>query len=251
MPDIIIINESTCVSDEDLKTWTAAIQRQLNEHVTPLWGVSATLFNIPKGTEPPGWGQWMVVLDDEQSTVNLGYHDLGPNGQPMGKVLALKEINSPWNAPGVIRESPSRVLSHEIIEMMVDPNLVRTVEYDGMSYQVEPGDITMLPSQGYAIDNVLVSGFATPAYYRMINDVRYDYGGYLSGPVPTLAHGTYLLQRAVGDDTWTPNVMYAQAESPLLTPYRLHYITRPHLGSRRQRLILGSAKWLRSTPIKP
>ena len=252
MPDIIVINESTVVSDEDLATWTAAVQRQITEHVAPFWGVSATLHNLPSGSpRPTGDEWWMVVLDDELSTINLGYHELGSNGQPMGKVLAKKELDSPWNSPGLTRESPSRVLSHEIIEMLVDPNLVSTIDYDDMSYQVEPGDIVMLPTQGYPIDNVLVSGWATPAYYRLNTDTRYDYGGYLTGPCPTQAHGTYLLQRKIGEQTWQPNVLYALAEGPGLEPQRLHYMTRPHLGSRRHRIALGHAKWIRSTADVP
>ena len=156
----------------------------------------------------------MVVLDDELSTINLGYHELGSNGQPMGKVLAklVSTCRGTRRAsPGRARAEFCRTRSSKCWSIPIWS--ARSITTD-MSYQVEPGDIVMLPTQGYPIDNVLVSGWATPAYYRMNTDTRYDYGGYLTGPCPTQAHGTYLLQRKIGEQTWQPNVLYAMAEGP-------------------------------------
>ena len=59
------------------------------------------------------------------------------------------------------------------------------------------------------------------------------------------------LKGKIGEQTWQPNVLYALAEGPRLEPERLHYMTRPHLGSRRHRIGLGHAKWIRSTADVP
>jgi hypothetical protein len=38
MPDIYVVNESSLVSDADLQTWTAAVQKQIDNDVGPFWG---------------------------------------------------------------------------------------------------------------------------------------------------------------------------------------------------------------------
>jgi hypothetical protein len=243
MPDVIVINESTVVSDADLATWTRAVQRQITEQVAPVWGVSATLHNIPKGTPRPTGEWWMVVLDDTDMATALGYHDIGDQGQPMGKVFARTTLNDGW-----AQESPSRVLSHETIELLVDPKMVRLIELPDAEYLVEPGDPVFLPTQGYPIDNVLVSGWATPAYYHYNTDSRYDFGGHLTGPCPTMVHGTYLMYRQNGGP-WQNKQMLVGPDGPELD--RLRYLMRPRHGSRRYRRMIGHANLIRSTADVP
>src|SRR3954466_4796421 len=96
VPDIIVLNESTVVEDADLATWTRAVQRQLDEHVRPYWGLTAKLHNVPRGTPRPSGAWWMVVSDDADMANALGYHDLGNHGQPMGKVFARSVIEEGW-----------------------------------------------------------------------------------------------------------------------------------------------------------
>jgi|tagenome__1003787_1003787.scaffolds.fasta_scaffold20959323_3 hypothetical protein len=246
MPDIVVINESTVVRDEDLMIWTRAVQRQLDEHVAPFWGVTAKLHNIPKGTPRPTTGDWwMVILDDTDMAGALGYHDLGHQGQPMGKVFARTVLNEGWGA----LESPSRVLSHETIELLVDPNMVRIIDLPDAEYLVEVGDPVSLPTQGYSIGNVLVSDWATPAYYHYNTDTRYDHEGYLTAPCPAMVHGSYLMYRRPGTLPWQNKQMLVGTEGPELD--RLRYLMRPRQGSRRNRRIIGRADWIRSTAAPP
>lgn len=244
MPDVVVINESTVVSDTELETWTRAVQRQITEQVGPVWGVSATLHNIPKGTPRPPGQWWMVVLDDTDMATALGYHDIGDQGQPMGKVFARTVLAEGWGS----QESPSRVLSHETIELLVDPYMDRLLELPDAEYLVEPGDPVYLPTQGYAIDDVLVSGWATPAYYHYSTATRYDYGGYLPGPCPAIIHGTYLMYRQNGGP-WQNKQMLEGVQGPDLD--RLRYLMRPRHGSRRYRRMIGRANWIRSTAGVP
>jgi hypothetical protein len=71
-PTISVVNESTVVSDADLALWTEAVQRQINEHLKPIWDLGATL-NIVSGRtalDPKDW--WLVVLDDSEAD-QFGY----------------------------------------------------------------------------------------------------------------------------------------------------------------------------------
>src|SRR5205085_6816652 len=71
------------------------------------------------------------------------------------------------------RQEPSRVFSHEVLEMVIDPTATRTVNISNVLYLIEPGDILAFDAGGYEINGVLVSGFATPAYYRLDSGTRY------------------------------------------------------------------------------
>ena len=247
MPDIYVVNESSLVSDQDLQTWTAAVQKQIDNDVEPFWGVSAKLLNVPKGTAAPSGQWWMVVFDDSDTAGDLGYHDVGDQGQPMGKVFARTTMNDGWGA----QDSVSRVLSHETIEILVDPNLVRIIDLDDGQYQVEPGDPFSSPANSYQIDNVLVSGWATPAYYHFNSDTRYGFrgtqDGLLRGPCPALIPGAYLPFRPHGSFSWT-----AKSADPEVPPGpdfdRLTYLRRPRVGSRRHRRMIGRENWIRSNP---
>lgn len=247
MTDIYVLNESSLVSDAVLQTWTAAVQKQIDHDVAPFWGVSARLLTVPKGTAAPTGEWWMVVADDSDIAGDLGYHDLGDLGQPMGKVFVRTAQNDGWGA----HDSPSRVLSHETIELLVDPNLVRVIELDDGQYQVEPGDPFSSPANSYQIDNVLMSGWATPAYYHFNSSTQYGFrgtlDGLLRGPCPAMIPGSYLSYRAHGSLTWT-----ARTADPAVPPGpdrdRLSYLRRPRIGSRRHRRMIGRENWIRSNP---
>ncbi len=245
VPDIAVLNESSVVTNEQIKTWTAAVQRQLNEHVLPYWGLTAKLHPLPQGSPRPSDAWWMLVTDDSDMANALGYHDLGSHGQPMGKVFANTTNSMGWGD----LESPSRVLSHETIELVVDPFMVRIIDLSDAEYLVEPGDPVFLPTQGYRIDGVLVSDWATPAYYHYNTDRRYDHEGYLSAPCPAMIHGTYLMYRNGSTGPWLNKQMLEGAPGPELD--RLRYLMRPRSGSRRYRRMVGRDNWVSSTAEPP
>jgi hypothetical protein len=243
--DIAVLNESSVVNDSDLQVWVKAIQRQLDEQVEPFWGVTANLHFLPKGSERPSGQWWMVVTDTTDLASALGYHDLTSDGQPLGKVFAKTVNDEGWGA----QESPSRVLSHEVIEIIVDPLMVRVVDLPDAEYLVEPGDPVFLPTQGYAIDNVLVSDWATPAYYHYNTDTRYDHQGFLNAPCPAMIHGTYLMFRQGQGGAWQTKQMLQGVPGPALD--RLRYMMRPRNGSRRYRRMIGRQNWVHSTKEPP
>jgi hypothetical protein len=172
----------------------------------------------------------MVLLNDTDQAGALGYHDRTWDGHYLGKVFVRTTQN--------LRQSISRVLSHEIMEALVDPNLNRTVP-GRVPYAIEVGDPLSRESQGRQVLGQLMSGIALPAYYYPNYGTRYDLDGHLSGPIPTVARegGTYLMWF---DGTHWQSHMYALDPDDFLA-------MQASSGSRRHRRILNANRWRRST----
>jgi hypothetical protein len=181
MPTIKITNESTGVSDDDLKLWIGAIQQQVQDDVAPFWEEARdiNLEFVPRG-QPVAQNEWQVVLrDDNDSPPNLGNHKprYGSSG-PVAQVFVRTTI-----ADG---EHVSRVMSHEIIEMIIDPDDTRTQQINGVTYLVEGCDPVHLDRYGYQKSGVLVSNFVTPDYYRYTTGSRFDFRKLLTAPCPAV-----------------------------------------------------------------
>jgi hypothetical protein len=102
----------------------AAVQIQVHRDFAQVWKIDANLGFVPTGQKAPTDSWWVVVLDYSDLGGALGYHDLTSAGLPMGKVFAATD-----KANGL---SWTVTLSHEILEMLVDPNINRT------AFQVTP-----------------------------------------------------------------------------------------------------------------
>src|SRR5262249_22512484 len=73
---IAVINESTVVSDADVKAAVAALQKQVSRDFAPAWGIDASLTFVPFGGNPSPDAWWLVILDNSDQAGALGYHDL-------------------------------------------------------------------------------------------------------------------------------------------------------------------------------
>lgn len=184
MTTIFVTNKSTDVGDAELQSWINAIQRQLREDVAPFWVADAdvTLQFVPSGQEVPSDGWKAVLLDYNSKDGNLGYHTpLWQSSPPIAYVFTQTTRQS--------RQTVSRVLSHEIIEMIVDPRDERMQQIDGVTYLVEACDPVHLDEWGYSKNGVLVSNFVTPDYYRITGGSRFDFRNLLTGPCPSVLRG--------------------------------------------------------------
>lgn len=121
MPNIkiAVINASTVVKDADVKTALPAFQSQVSDDFAPVWGIDATLRFVPSGSKPNAGEWWLAVLDDSDQAGALGYHDLTKDGLPLGKVFAKTDLT--------YGEKWSVTFSHELLEMLGDPNINLTV----------------------------------------------------------------------------------------------------------------------------
>ena len=188
-PTIAIINHATVVNADQVQHAVAALQQQLNNDFAPVWGTTARL-RIITDTSQMGTYDWlMAVADDTDQAGALGYHDLTDQGQPVGFVFAKTDadFNLSWTV----------TLSHEILEMLMDPyisNVVfnQTDNTGGKLYAFEMCDAVEDDSLGYQINGVLLSNFVYPAYFESFRqNAKYDHQHKLTAPF-SLATGGYM-----------------------------------------------------------
>jgi len=159
MPQIAVINESTAISDTNVKAMLPAFTQQWNQDLAPIWGVEAATFTFtPKGQSPAAGTWWVVFLDDSDQADALAYHDLTNEGLPISKVF-VKTILAD-NA------SVSVGATHEICEMAVDPWLNGAYQDPrGVFWAGEVCDPVEDDQYGYEINGILVTDFVTPNWF--------------------------------------------------------------------------------------
>ncbi|MBV9153746.1 MAG: hypothetical protein JO204_18425 [Alphaproteobacteria bacterium] len=231
MPVIAVINQSTDTADPDIALWVNAIQQQLLQDVAPFWteAADANLIFVPQGQAAPPNAWQVVLLDNADRADALGYHELTQASLPIAKVFTATTRND--------SQTISRVLSHEIIEMVVNPYIARRQVIAPDTYLVEVGDPVHLDRLGYEKLGVLVSNFVTPAYYRLTTDTRYDMRALLTAPCPTLASGGVLCKLVNG--------ALQLVQAPASTPQEIAQV-RINPGSRRDRWQMGQQNWRNS-----
>jgi hypothetical protein len=189
MPTIAIINESTVLSTAEIAATVAAIQIQLNRDFAPVWGVSAHLKIITNISELMVTDWLMTLLDDSDQANALGYHDLTDAGLPIGKIFAKTDAQY-----GL---SWSVTLSHELLEMLLDPYIINTVfdqtsNTGGKLYAFEVCDAIEDDNDGYKINNIQVSDFIYPAWFeswRKPGSTKFDFTGKLTHPLSLAPQG--------------------------------------------------------------
>jgi lactoylglutathione lyase len=175
----------------DIARVTAALQTQVTRDLRPLWHVDATVTAFTSIEDVP-LGHWVVFLkesigeDDE-----LGFH-LDSHNQP----YALVAYDKGWTLS----------LSHEILEILVDPSGNRLVagpsvdpkhSHHRVRYLLELCDPCEDSAYSYTIDGVVVSDFITPHYHdpQDTTGARYSFTGALRGPRDVLPGGYLTWER--------------------------------------------------------
>jgi hypothetical protein len=170
--DITIANISG-LDGPTLQAVVVAIGRQVTEHFRPEWGVggdltaSAVVLGDKQAPIPAIQDAVVYIGDSSQDPTSgvdgtLGYHFQNFAHIPYGFVYL--------DVCAQAKEEWSVALSHEILELLGDPQAVQTVSAPApgglggfASYDLEVAD----PTQGdsYAIDGVNVSNFVGRAYF--------------------------------------------------------------------------------------
>ena len=171
LKNIYVVNESTVLSDATLTKYCLAIQKQVQQHFEPAWGISAYVKMVPKSavsTIPQTSYNGIIYIIDTPDTKDpelqgvLGYHDYTLYGQPIGYVFAKTDIDN-----GL---SPSVTLSHEILEMLGDVfcnwNTLVEVRNQPWLFSIEVCDAVEDDDDGYDIDGVRVSNFVYPDWFE-------------------------------------------------------------------------------------
>ena len=236
---ISVINESSVLTDADVTPVVIALQQQVTSDFRPFWGTDAELKMIPQGTQAPAGTWWLVILDDSDQAGALGYHDLTPEGLPMGKVFAASDLKA--------GTSWSVTASHELLEMLADPNINLTVftqnaETAGTLYAYEVCDPCEDDSFGYKIGNILVSDFVYPAWFESFREqasTQFDHMNQIQSPLQLLTGGYIGVFSVTDGSGW-------QQQTAEKHPLNLRQ--RGHVGSRRERRSIPQLQWLTSLP---
>lgn len=184
---IAIINESTVLTDAQVLPVIDALRIQVTRDFASIWGCAAKLMFFSKGSAmPPSYWQ-MALLDDSDQAGALGYHDVTSAGQPLGKVFVKTTIADGLNW--------SVTLSHELLEILVDPRVNVAVEVDSPSgtpttfYSYEVADACEDDQFSYKIGDVLVSDFVTPSWFESGVVGPYDLMGHITAPLQIISGG--------------------------------------------------------------
>lgn len=252
---IALINSSTAATDADAEKWAAALQIQSKRDFAPFWGVSADITFVPKGAKIPT-GTWqLALLDNSDAAGALGYHDVTPDGLPAGKAFVGTDIQYGYK--------PSVTISHELLEMLADPDINQTVflqtaDVKGRLYAKEVCDAVEADALGYDIDGVTVSDFVTQQWFETFNHskgTRYSFMKHVSKPFE-LAPGGYIgvfdVTRGSGWKQVTAkstDQMLAEMGSSLMAETLFRQVSP--VGSRRERRarFWNGAMPLRSTRL--
>jgi hypothetical protein len=231
--NVAVLNRSSVVTDPQAAKIVEALQIQASKDFAAVWGIDARLRFVPS-TDVKSWrGAWNLVLLDTSDEANaLGYHDLTPEGLPLGKVFAKSDL-----AAGAL---VSVTASHELLEMLLDPNINLTAEDParGVFVAYEASDAVEADELGYDIGAVRVSDFVTPAFFDPTAagraGARFSFRGNVHAPFK-LAPGGYESVFVPGRG-WTQNTAREQANAT----------DRPRVGSRRERRAARTGDWQRS-----
>src|SRR5216683_5420888 len=239
---ISIINQSTVLTDDQVIPVVGALQKQVTNDFRPVWGVDAELQFVPSGTQPPAGTWWLSILDDSDQANALGYHDLTSDGLPIGKVFAGTDLK--------LGNSWSVTASHELLEMLADPNINLTVlvqsdnQTAGTLYAYEVCDACEADTLGYKIGDVLVSDFVLPAWFesfRAPNSTQFDRQSQITAPLQLLPGG-YIGAFDISAGSGWHQVTAEKTPASILS--------RGNVGSRRERRSVPRYQWLKSLPHK-
>jgi hypothetical protein len=174
------------VSDADLLAAVRALRVQVRDHFGPAWKVSARLMMVARGGHVPPTAWRLEVRDTCDEAGALGYHtdDVVPWG--MIGVSTSERDGVPW----------SSVLSHELLEMLVDPWATLSAQAGNDVVALEVSD----PVEGspYSVDGVMLENFVLPSWFEPGSQPPYDFLGVLKAPL-SLAPGGYMQAAKIAD----------------------------------------------------
>lgn len=208
---VALINQTNgdAVPPATLQQYAAALQQQVNNHLAPAWNVSAEISVLAAGDVIPPDTFPLTIVDS--LTGRAGVHT-NYQGQPSAEVVNNDQL--------------SITLSHELLEMLVDPSGTNVIEaadldpYAGgqqVQYLVEVCDPCVIYS--YDIDGVSVSDFVLPSFYQPGTTGQVDFAGFLAQPL-TVPLGCYISWLDPTDNRWhelQPDGTYLVGDKPGLS----------------------------------
>jgi hypothetical protein len=181
------VSEVSELTFDDLKTVAAALQTQVRRDLMPVWKVNATI-EVFKSLDSVPNGVWPVIIKRDIGFEGAGGIHLYRDGAAFAMVAYTSDRS--WTISA----------SHELIDMLVDPQGNRTLSAPSpnpadngklVDILVEPAQPVQGAKRAYKIDQVLVSDFVTPAFYTSAKkeDLQYSYGRSVKEPRSVLQDG--------------------------------------------------------------
>lgn len=200
---LYVVNESTLVSNSDVKRMVAAVNKQVRDHIAPAWGVARDVVEFHTGTleavqtAVPKDQYVFALLDDSDQAGALGWHWQDDKDRIYGEYFAkpaLAAHSTALSGPYAI----SATLSHEAAEVSGDPNCNRWRD-TGRGFVVAEELSDPVEADIYEIDGVAVSNFVLPEWFDPIvsSGERFDYLGRCKRPF-SMTHGGYWVQAPIG-----------------------------------------------------
>jgi hypothetical protein len=199
---IAILNQSTLVSNADAASMTQAIATQVRLDAAPLWGrtpAAVVFYTDPSAVPAAAHGIAIVDTIQDQPQGVLGFHTEDQGGKLWGVVAAKPELD---NGAHVTTGdwSVSSVLSHEVLEMFIDPDCnLWANDGKGSAYSFEVCDPVEAPT--YTVKDVSVSNFVTPCWFDPLSSksAQFDKLGHLTAPFSILKGG-YVVYESAGKE---------------------------------------------------
>jgi hypothetical protein len=199
---IAILNQSTLVSNADAAAMTEAAAAQVRFDAAPIWDrapAAVVFYTDPSAVPAAAHGIAIVDTIQNQPQGVLGFHTEDQGGKLWGVVAAKPELDN--DAKVTTGDwSVSSVLSHEVLEMFIDPNCnLWAHDGQGSAYSFEVCDPVEAPS--YTVKGVSVSNFVTPSWFDPLAaaTAQFDKLGQLHAPFSILKGG-YVVYESAGKE---------------------------------------------------
>lgn len=199
---IAILNQSNNVSDQEATAMTQAVAAQVRFDAAPLWDrapAAVVFYTDPAAVPDAAHAITLVDTIADQPQGVLGFHTEDQRGKLWGVVAAQPELDNGGQV-STGDWSVSSVLSHEVLEMFVDPNCnLWANNGQGSVFTLEVCDPVEAPS--YVINGVSVSNFVTPAWFdpQAPAGSQFDKLGLVSAPYSILKGG-YMVYASEGKE---------------------------------------------------
>jgi hypothetical protein len=224
---IAVLNKSKKVTNADALVMTQACSQQLERHAAVAWGrvPCPVQFHADESTVPAG-AEHIYIFDSADTAGALGYHSQTPGGFIYGRVFVNPVLSSKGGTVLDGAMSVSSVLSHEVLEQYIDPDINLWAEdAKGKCYAVEVGD--PVESDVYVMmvgtKSVAVSNFVFPEWFDSVNvrGARFDQMGRLKKPFTMTAGGYMVVKDKSGD-----HEVYAKSYPEHKKPGKTHPAAR-------------------------
>jgi hypothetical protein len=200
---IAVVSDSPSVGIGEVARVSAALQRQVQSHLSQAWDVDSTVDAFEQLEDVP-IDYWPVIVRDDIKVPNAAGIHLDQDGQPFALVQ---------HAPGW-----SLTASHEVLEMLCDPygNRVKAgpspmAGQGRVNFLVEVADPSEAVEFAYTINGITVSDFYTQNYFdpAVATGVRYSWTGAIKEPRQVLKGG-YISWHDPISDEWFQEVYFSK-----------------------------------------